>query len=155
MFRFLFRHPLAPSSIIEIPRNDIAIRASKKKRLIAKAIARRSFKIILKLSIWSGIMVFKVGDIVNVTARMGPGENFPGGVARITAKHGSGKHTSYDVKYVVGRSKEMGLTAILFQLRTMSRHHGHHASPQSPRNASPNQSRLRVRRRRRRKRNRR
>ena len=56
-------------------------------------------------------MVFKKGDIVVVDARMGPGENNPGGVARVASARGKGAKRKYDVKYIVGRSSEKGVEA--------------------------------------------
>ena len=55
------------------------------------------------------------GDIVNVQRRTYSGSNKPGGIARITAKHGSGGDFMYDVKYIVGRAYEMNLSPSLLQ----------------------------------------
>ena len=51
---------------------------------------------------------FEVGDIVNVQARMQPGSNKPGGVARIVEVHSNG---TYDVKFVLARTNEKGVDA--------------------------------------------
>ena len=57
--------------------------------------------------------VFEAGTLVTVASRMGPGVNKPGGSAVVEAcHHGLGSPT-YDVKYVVGNSKEKALPANL------------------------------------------
>jgi hypothetical protein len=49
----------------------------------------------------------KVGDVVEVAARTGPGQNKPGGVGRVLAVHSEGGDDdqggrTYDIKYVLG-----------------------------------------------------
>ena len=59
--------------------------------------------------------VFEAGTLVTVASRMGPGVNKPGGSAVVEAcHHGLGSPT-YDVKYVVGNSKEKALPANLLR----------------------------------------
>ena len=50
------------------------------------------------------VVDFKVGDVVEVAARTGPGQNKPGGVGRIMAVHSNEEDNgrTYDIKYVLG-----------------------------------------------------
>ena len=66
--------------------------------------------------------VFAVGSIVKVEARMGPGFNHPGGVAKVVSRksmgHGDGVETVYTVSYTIDRRSESDLPVELLSLHT-------------------------------------
>ena len=66
----------------------------------------------------SAAQLFIVDSVVNVSARMGPGFNYPGGVATVVSRKSVDGETVYTVSYTLDRSGENDLPATLLSSHT-------------------------------------